>query len=203
MESENAAPKRQARGADRRRAIAEAALRVIEREGLDGVTHRTVAAEANVPLASTTYYFASKQVLMAAAMELLIAREARDLEQLGRAVLEQEMSIDAAVDALVGYHAALWREQRLAQIAQFELYLRIARTDERPSSWIEPYLGVARAVLASLGSSEPERDAQSLVALINGMSMHELTAPQEDFEERVLGPVLRHWFAAVLGAQPV
>ncbi|WP_439133270.1 TetR/AcrR family transcriptional regulator [Pseudomaricurvus sp.] len=41
----------------RRKAILEAALRVIERDGVRGVKHRAVAAEAEVPLAATTYYF--------------------------------------------------------------------------------------------------------------------------------------------------
>ena len=41
----------------RRKQILEAALRIIVREGLRGVRHRSVAKEANVPLAATTYYF--------------------------------------------------------------------------------------------------------------------------------------------------
>lgn len=41
----------------RRKAILEAALRVIERDGVRGIKHRAVAAEADVPLAATTYYF--------------------------------------------------------------------------------------------------------------------------------------------------
>ena len=45
---------------DRREAIVEATLRLIDRRGADAVTHRAVAAEAGVPLASTTYHFASK-----------------------------------------------------------------------------------------------------------------------------------------------
>lgn len=42
---------------ERRRAILEATLRVIIKEGMRGVRHRAVAKEANVPLAATTYYF--------------------------------------------------------------------------------------------------------------------------------------------------
>ena len=41
----------------RRKQILEAALRIIVREGLRGVRHRSVAKEASVPLAATTYYF--------------------------------------------------------------------------------------------------------------------------------------------------
>jgi DNA-binding transcriptional regulator YbjK len=41
----------------RRIALLEAALRIIARDGARGVRHRAVAAEADVPLAATTYYF--------------------------------------------------------------------------------------------------------------------------------------------------
>ena len=58
----------------RRAAIVEATLRVIGARGADAVTHRAVAAEAGVPLASTTYYFASKEALVREAFELTIER---------------------------------------------------------------------------------------------------------------------------------
>src|SRR5690242_10150420 len=56
-----------ARGQERRTRIVEAALAVIARVGPDGLTHRLVAAEAGVPLAATTYWFASKEEIVEAA----------------------------------------------------------------------------------------------------------------------------------------
>ncbi|MFV8783822.1 TetR/AcrR family transcriptional regulator [Microbulbifer sp. SA54] len=41
----------------RRKAILEATLRLIVKEGIRGIRHRAVAREASVPLAATTYYF--------------------------------------------------------------------------------------------------------------------------------------------------
>ena len=41
----------------RRKAILEAALRIVVKEGVRGVRHRAVAKEAEVPLSATTYYF--------------------------------------------------------------------------------------------------------------------------------------------------
>ena len=60
---------RKARGEKRREEIIAAALRVIEREGVAGVTHRTVATEAGVPTTSTTYHFTSLDDLGAAIAE--------------------------------------------------------------------------------------------------------------------------------------
>ncbi|PIE41129.1 MAG: TetR family transcriptional regulator [Gammaproteobacteria bacterium] len=46
-----------ARSEQRRKAILEAALRLVVSDGVRGVRHRAVAKEAEVPLSATTYYF--------------------------------------------------------------------------------------------------------------------------------------------------
>ena len=48
----------------RRRAILDATLRIVERQGIRAVRHRAVAAEADVPLAATTYYFEDINTLL-------------------------------------------------------------------------------------------------------------------------------------------
>ena len=57
---------------DRRRRIVAAVLEIVEERGLIGVSHRTVAKQAGVPLGSTTYYFASLDDLLAAALEQVV-----------------------------------------------------------------------------------------------------------------------------------
>src|SRR3954467_8683342 len=59
---------RKVRGEKRRTELIEATLRIIERNGVAGVTHRTVAAEAGVPTTSTTYHFSSLDDLLIAAL---------------------------------------------------------------------------------------------------------------------------------------
>ncbi|KAB8168809.1 TetR family transcriptional regulator [Streptomyces sp. 3MP-14] len=54
---------------ERRERIVAAAVRVLERRGVNGLTHRAVAAEADVPLGSTTYHFDSGDALLVAALE--------------------------------------------------------------------------------------------------------------------------------------
>ncbi|MEU4918534.1 TetR/AcrR family transcriptional regulator [Streptomyces parvus] len=53
---------------ERRTRIIDAALTVIADDGIAGLSHRTVAAEADVPLGSTTYHFASLDELLVAAL---------------------------------------------------------------------------------------------------------------------------------------
>lgn len=56
---------------ERPRRIADAAVRVIAREGIAGLSHRAVAAEADVPLGSTTYHYKSLDELLVAALRLV------------------------------------------------------------------------------------------------------------------------------------
>ena len=70
-----AAPRRRGakpapRGPARREALLEAVLQLVADVGADAVTHRRVAEVAGLPLASTTYWFASKEHLLTAALEL-------------------------------------------------------------------------------------------------------------------------------------
>ncbi|WP_251153463.1 TetR family transcriptional regulator [Cellulosimicrobium sp. Marseille-Q4280] len=74
-------PRRQARGTARRDAIVRAAADLILREGPAAVTHRAVAARAQVPLAATTYYFTGLDDLIGAAGRMIVdgwAEHARD-----------------------------------------------------------------------------------------------------------------------------
>ncbi|MGH3433125.1 MAG: TetR/AcrR family transcriptional regulator [Thermocrispum sp.] len=56
---------------DRRERLVDAAVRVVATHGIAGLTHRRVAAEADVPLGSTTYHFASRDDLLVAALRRL------------------------------------------------------------------------------------------------------------------------------------
>ncbi len=53
---------------ERRQRIIDAAIRVVGHKGIAGLSHRTVAAEADVPLGSTTYHFATLDELLVAAL---------------------------------------------------------------------------------------------------------------------------------------
>lgn len=64
----------QARSAQRREALREAAADVLLEDGFDAVTHRAVAARSGVPLGSTTYYFSDRQDLLAQALQRAASR---------------------------------------------------------------------------------------------------------------------------------
>jgi DNA-binding transcriptional regulator YbjK len=193
--------RRQQRGEERRAAIVAATLALVEAEGVEGVTHRRIADAAGVPLAATTYYFSSKDHLLQAAMELHVERETATLRSLGEAVASQRLSVEEGVDAVIAWIAGMLAEHRRAQHAQFELYLRVARTATEPPGpppWTAAYVTIAAQALERLGSEDPGRDAEALAALIHGLLLHGLTTFDPDFESRVLDPVLRGYLEHVL-----
>ncbi len=58
----------------RRDRIADAAIRVVAERGIPGLTHRAVAAAADVPVGSTTYHFATLDDLLSVALHEVARR---------------------------------------------------------------------------------------------------------------------------------
>jgi DNA-binding transcriptional regulator YbjK len=85
--------------AGRRQAIIEAAVRVIARQGLGKLTHRRVAAEADVPVGSTTYYFSDLGALRDAALEHATTTSADYLEH-WRRDLDENVDLPATLARL-------------------------------------------------------------------------------------------------------
>ena len=70
-------------GSEQRRLnILDATLRIIVRDGLRGVRHRAVAAEAGVPLSATTYYFRDIKDLISDSFVLFVERSSASLSLL-------------------------------------------------------------------------------------------------------------------------
>ena len=82
---------------ERRTRILRAALEVIASEGVNAASYRRIAAQAAVPLGSTTYYFSDLETLIVSAFETL-----RDgLEPRYAAPLRDERTDADIVEALV------------------------------------------------------------------------------------------------------
>ncbi|CAM3894976.1 TetR/AcrR family transcriptional regulator [Nocardiopsis gilva] len=135
---------RRAKGERRRRALIEATLRVVERDGASGVTHRTVAREANLPTTATTYYFSGVDDMLTAALAVSMEE---DCERLRRITARGGDLLDvrrALAEQMAGIVAAPGRGHLLAE---FELCLLAARRlDLRESTeqWKEVLAAFAR-----------------------------------------------------------
>lgn len=92
-----------AKGARRRDLIAAAAAAVVLEQGPAGLSHRTVAARAGVPLAATTYYFRDLDELAAQAGTALVDRWAEHARQ----VLDRVRADPGVTDPAEALAAAL------------------------------------------------------------------------------------------------
>ena len=197
-----AAAGRSEQGAERRAAILDATVRVLVREGLAAVTHRAVAREADVPLAATTYYFASKDELVVDALEILVKDEIARVGDRAAALGDElaSPSRSAAVVAEVLFPDA---EAAGGLLAKFEVYLEAAR---RPglrataAHWQQAFIELAESALTLAGASDPKRLAPLLVAGVDGMLVHRLSEGIDHLEVDRLRAQLEQLFELVLAA---
>ncbi|KJK49267.1 TetR family transcriptional regulator [Lentzea aerocolonigenes] len=171
---------RKARGEKKRRAIVEATLRVIERDGVSGVTHRSVAREAGVPTTAPTYYFASLDDLLIATL-LWVAEELCDdmLDIIARGTPRQiARELSRAVD-----------ENRARTLAEYELYLLAGRRPELKAAarrWLDLAVEVVRP-------ADPVA-FRVFLAAIDGLLIQGLiadVAPNEDELEPIVSFLIR------------
>lgn len=189
------------RGAARREALLEAVLKIVAETGPDAVTHRRVAEVAELPLASTTYWFDSKEHLLTAALELAAERDtARLLEHAATAQREGTDPLEAAVTAIVNPVDERPQSERASLVSTYGLLLEAARRpalQEVSRRWTEVYLLTLGRLLEAAGSGTPREDAELLLGAADGMVIAQLaTGAEED-----LRPRLRR-LAAVLADRP-
>src|SRR4051794_31746895 len=183
------------RGEERIDEILRATLEVIRRHGLGAVTHRSVADASGVPLGSLTYYFASKQDLLRAALQLYVAEDSARL----RATAEQLAAAGATGPAVVERFAAVLEADATGGVAQFELYLEASRDPalrETAIDSLRAYAEVAELALRAAGVADPEAAAAIVVATIDGLGLHRLAARPGAPE---VGPALTRLWLALTG----
>jgi TetR/AcrR family transcriptional regulator, regulator of biofilm formation and stress response len=182
----------------RRRDILEATLRVIGESGVNSVTHRAVAEEAGVALASTTYYFDSKAALVEEALELMIERS---IEYVRRYTsCPPQISHDELIDRIVGFADAHINDPNAFVMAQYELMLEAGREEYlRPLArrWTIPYMDGFEHLVRSAGLPEPERATEIITNFVEGALLNHVTTPTDDFLEARLRPLLASLVAAI------
>jgi DNA-binding transcriptional regulator YbjK len=169
------------RGAARREALLEAVLRIVADVGADAVTHRKVAEEAGLPLASTTYWFDSKDHLLTAALEMAAERDsARLLEDVAANRTGGETPaelIDAAVATIVESCNAGLPASRRSLTATYSMLLEAARRPalrEIAERWTDVYLEALGDLLERAGARRPREDAQLLLGAADGLLLGQL-----------------------------
>ncbi|CAL9598516.1 TetR family transcriptional regulator [Streptomyces sp. Tu 3180] len=169
----------------RRQRIIDAAIRVVGRGGIAGLSHRSVAAEADVPLGSTTYHFKTLDELLVAALrqanegfsQMIAARDG---------LQDPETDLAAELAALTGEWLA---GERTGVELEYELYLAALRRPAlRPvaAEWCE---GVAER----LSRRTDPVTARALVALLDGICLQVLltgTPYDEEYAREMLARLI-------------
>ncbi|MGW7267194.1 TetR/AcrR family transcriptional regulator [Streptomyces sp. NPDC054842] len=170
---------------ERRRRIVEAAIRVVGAKGIAGLTHRSAAAEADVPLGSTTYHFATLDELLVAALRQANEGFAKVLAARG-ALEDTRTDLAAELAGLVGEWLA---GDRTGVELEYELYLAALRRPAlRPvaAEWCEDLAG-------RLARRTDPLTARALVALVDGICLQVLltgTPYDEEYAREVLARVI-------------
>lgn len=171
-------------GPPRRRSILEATLRVIARGGADAVTHREVAAEAGVPLGSTTYYFASRDDLLREAFRHHVADVFAFLTGVG------DEHPAASVDGLVEFLVEVARRELTDTgklLVEYELILRAARDPALAREFVAYERALESALAARLehlGAPQPFDAARTVIALVRGLEIQGLVRATDPGELR-------------------
>lgn len=171
------------KGERRRSALVGAAAELLRTGGFDAVRHRAVAERAGLPLASTTYYFASLDDLVVAAVE----QTGRDELAEVRAALE-ELPADASASeaAELALDQLLGRESRTSPEAVVLRYERFVGGGRRP--YLRPLMRALRGefdvllttVLVRGGWVVDDAALLRVVAIVDGTVVNSLIEADPD-----------------------
>lgn len=161
---------------ERPTAIADAGLRLIAREGLRGLTHRAVDAEAGLPIGSTSYYFRTREVLVSACVRRLIELDLLEID--ATEIAARPMTADqlGRLGGELMWHWITVDGHR--HLARYELLLESRRRPEVAADLLAARDELRRAmakVLATQGCPRPGPTALWFVACIDGVVVDQLT----------------------------
>jgi len=183
--------------AERREQLAEAAWRVILRDGIAGVSVRTVAAEAGQSTGSLRHIFASQAHLLVFALQLVIDRATARVTALPPLPTPVQ-----TVEAIAAELLPLDRERR----AEMEVYLALftaanANADLRASrdAAHQAVWRGCRRMISQLDNgtdlhpdADRELEAARLHAVIDGLAAHLIYEPADADPEWARRVLMRH-----------
>ncbi len=174
---------------ERREEIAEAAWRVLEREGLPGADLRGIAREAGFTTGVITHYFRDKRELMAFAFGLVVERStARMAEACGRAGLLEALAQMLPLDEERRRETRVWLVLVGASLTDPGLARALRQRYRQAREAVFP---VFRAVVGEPVGEDLEELGDELLAVVDGLTVDALADPERYPPERQLGLLRR------------
>ena len=201
----------------RRQAILDAAMRIVVRDGVRGVRHRAVAAEAGVPLSATTYYFKDIDDLLSDAFAQYVERSAvfmaklwsntedllRDLIARGDGSPQARVELADEIARLTADYVMHQLHTRRDHLVAEQAFRQEALLNPRLAELVRAHQDIllqgGRQMLEVLGSREPLQDAQVLTAIIGRMEYQGLLASTHPDADREMLGILTRFMQWVLG----
>jgi DNA-binding transcriptional regulator YbjK len=201
-------------GRQRRLDILEATLRIMRRDGLRAVSHRTVAAEARVPLASTTYYFSDLEDLITESFlhwSQTSREQTSEFHATALAVLQRARNEGTAPEGLVAGLADVaavyvvdqvtkHRSERVLEFAFLHEAARMPRLRAVVRQRQSEDLRFLEEFHAALGSRQSGIDAQISYSLLLGLEKSALLADEGEAGLAATRRVLVSYLARVVPA---
>jgi len=190
----------QGRSRQRRDELLAAAIELFAEGGSRAVTHRAVARRADLPSATTTYYFASIEDLLREALAAHMQQWMTDLEGLTRFDLgDLGVGLDDGTK-LVSQVFGL-RTPEVARL-QLSIFLAAAQDPALRDTATEALRSIEKmavGVLSRLGIEDPEALASAVIAVFAGSALRRQSDQYSDQEEaRLLTTAIRGLVAAHL-----
>ncbi|MFE4195184.1 TetR/AcrR family transcriptional regulator [Paenarthrobacter sp. NPDC056912] len=157
---------------DRRTQLADAALAVVSAQGLKGLTHRAVDAQAGVAVGTTSNYFRNRAALVGAAVDRVEELDSLMLEQ-GR--LELPTSAASLAEQIAGAVMGLAHENAELTRARFVFALD---QPEVVAAGHERLVSALAQLLDTMGIPESRARAEAVSDYSDGLALHLLTARQ-------------------------
>jgi DNA-binding transcriptional regulator YbjK len=180
--------------------LLDAVLRVVAEAGVEAVTHRRVAEAAGLPLASTTYWFESREHLLTAALTRAAERDIERLRAfLGEAPEQATDPLGLVIEAILDPSDESGQTSRGWLLATYALVLEAARRPalrDVTTRWTDAYLEALAPLLAAAGSRDPHSDAGLLLAAADGLLLDQLASG----DASDLAPALRRLADALVKA---
>ena len=155
----------------RRSRLVKVALEVIADRGVAAASHRAVADAADVPLGSTTYYFASLDDLHAEAIQLHVDENFELFRRRLNATVSRQDVLDALVDVVMDQFSVA----PTTFAVTVELYALAVRKP-RFAAITDTWVAQTTVLLAEYMSQE---QARAVNAFIEGVTLHNALARTE------------------------
>lgn len=174
----------------RRRALADASITVLARDGIHGLTHRTVDATAEFPVGTTSRYFRTREALLVATAEAILDRHREYVHHLAQSLPHNRAGL---IDALERLIIESCESNRELYTARFELGLEATRSkpvesimrDLRAAS-----LELTRHLLASAGVDGRKDHIDTLASFLTGVLFDRITLDRPHVDSRTIARLL-------------